>query len=148
MKKRLTTGQRLARMLRTAVIECQAVERGVHPNITLDMGVFGCRDSESGETCGCLGGVYAMLSKGLTPFEVGNASSWHATRKLTREESALNDLRAGMANRAARSLELEEALPEDVAERFTDLVLSAYNSATCRADWDTYLEAADILEKA
>lgn len=143
-KKQLTTGQRLARLLRTAVVEAQAIETGRHPNVMLNMGEYVTRRRD-GVCEVCLGGALAMMGLGLGPHL---DESFVQVRLLTREERALNSLRAGNADCAAEHLDLP--LIADADEyRFRDKVQSTMaNHDWTRADWDTYLEAADILEKA
>lgn len=147
--KKLTTGQRLAFLLRTAVVEAQAVEAGRHPNITLDMGEYALQWRD-GPCAVCLGGVYAMMALGKGPHMArvtAPSLSYEEERPVTAEELALDSLRAGYVNRAAVQLGIEP-LPEPAALRISGLIDCRFDHWDSRADWDTYLEAADILERA
>jgi hypothetical protein len=130
-------------MLRTAIVEAQAVERGVHPNITLDMGDF--RYIKRGKICGCLGGVYAMMGRGLKPLK--RWAGMHSDSGITPEERALDALRKGYVDDACDDLGLDP-LPSGVERKFHYLICGAYDHGDGRADWDTYLLASDILERA
>lgn len=143
MKKQLTTGQRLAYMLRTAVVECQAVETGRHPNVELDMTDYRYRGD--GKVCGCLGGIYAMLGRGLAPLCA--LAAWEDPLSLTPEELALDCLRQGDVKRAVSHVGggMIGARTRDAVQ---SLICGHLENSEGRAPWNVYLEAADILERA
>ena len=136
---------KLSELIRLAVADCKLVEQD--PRYELDMMEWH-NPSKFGGSCEvCMAG--AIMAKTLeAPIEVAfTASSGRHSDDEADKLLAIDEIRGGNFETALTTLSIncDEHLNE--IDKLENYVQDRYNNEDDRADWDTYLYAADKLEE-
>lgn len=133
----------LCMLLRVAVADGMKIERT--KGYVLDMSVW---HRANGVCRVCMAGAVMAVSlgiprnKGALPSEMGS--------KVQQHLYAINDMRAGWFDAAYGSLH-GKIFPRELrpaAQAARSLVINRFSLSRSRAPWETYLEAANVLEAA
>lgn len=154
--KRRITGRKLSSLIRLAIEDCQKIEK--NKRYRLNMQVFHspfnsriCEVCVAGAVIACESG--AKPTKEVDPYDF-SLSKAGPPSKVTNALEALNEVRQGEFRDALRLLDLptesdwrlDPALG-NALDRAEALVANNMIIGEGRAPWETYLEAAAILQR-
>lgn len=132
----------LSALLRLAVQDAQACEAQPE-RYTLDMGVW---VEPVRDTCHvCMAGAVMVMSCNVEDTRFQSPCSMHP--ETGSKLLAIDMLRTGRLFRAAEYLGIDTVQHEADLDRVGRLIWRARIGPGGRADWDTYLAAADALEE-
>ena len=129
-------------LLRAAVNDCIDIEQD--PRYLFDMQTTWHQPKPgSGKCAVCMAGAVIACRLGVDVYETFEPCDAGETNgdKLR----AIDCLRRGMLGVACRKLNVDQPTLEQNSA-FDALIMGSFSSIRGRADWDTYLAAADLLE--